>query len=594
MWCTTDVEWSTLVVASSQSSAVHRCIRNWMGWLDRNAPSSPGLRNMGTRGIPLSQQLQRFPCSLSKPPEPSALSAGACSSGGIRQCDDHDIPQSSQWVQPDFSDTHKKHFCLVQSSQNFPFCKASQWGAQPKSGFFIASFVQAWVAAESHSLQAHRQSFWTTHNQLICHWVHDTTSMLQQHVCGLVHRGGRCFHSQLGWRKQLDQCTVWSSGAHCQENLDRQGHCLSRGPPVERSSLDERPVPVECTSPIPVAPSTRIVSLGSGTPRTPAKPAFGIVCIEDLWKTRLKTLDWADALLSLVKYSLPSTTWSSYSRIISDLARFAAQHEQTLEQVTEPFLAAFVEQITLNSDQPQAKVTQFSAALSCLTCTTSVSFPFSQDMTKLIDSIVKKCTTAPLQCSAILLISLFQQLFSTWSPFLQLLIEMLHLKTVVLLAFSIMLRPSDIAPQSGKKFVQSVVSAQDDGIVLLCFHHIKNDSDRDGFQVILQPAQPVWMCRVDALLSYLSHTRIQAAKTDGVFLTLKPPYCLLCADAVWGIFNKSIVLAGLGRKEYSAKNFRPTGATMAIQAGMPLDQVHQIGCWKSTDTFKTLCSCTSS
>lgn len=149
-----------------------------------------------------------------------------------------------------------------------------------------------------------------------------------------------------------------------------------------------------------------------------------------------------------------------------------------------------------------------------------------------------------------------------------------------------MLRPSDIAPRTGKKFLRTAVTPQDDGTVVLYFHHIKNDTDRDGFRVVLQPAQPVWMCPVDTLLSYMSRTRLQASKTDGVFLTLKPPYRPLSADAVWEILNKPILLAKLDPKQFSAKNFRPTGATIAIQNGMPANQVQQIGHWKSADTFR--------
>ncbi len=68
-------------------------------------------------------------------------------------------------------------------------------------------------------------------------------------------------------------------------------------------------------------------------------------------------------------------------------------------------------------------------------------------------------------------------------------------------------------------------------------------------------------------------------------MTLVPPFRPLCSASVAGILNWAISLAGLDPTKYSAKNFRPTGATWAIQEGMNSEQVRQLGRWKDPTTF---------
>ena len=52
------------------------------------------------------------------------------------------------------------------------------------------------------------------------------------------------------------------------------------------------------------------------------------------------------------------------------------------------------------------------------------------------------------------------------------------------------------------------------------------------------------------------------------------------------ILNLAIDKAGLKDKGYSAKCFRPTGATQAIDMNMHPDRVRQIGRWKNHEVFE--------
>ena len=80
------------------------------------------------------------------------------------------------------------------------------------------------------------------------------------------------------------------------------------------------------------------------------------------------------------------------------------------------------------------------------------------------------------------------------------------------------------------------------------------------------------------LKHYIERTQDFRPQIQGpVFLTLKSPYRPIKADTVAQILNDAIKRAGLGGQHYSAKDFRPTGATVAIDNGTDPEVAMQIG-----------------
>ena len=69
-----------------------------------------------------------------------------------------------------------------------------------------------------------------------------------------------------------------------------------------------------------------------------------------------------------------------------------------------------------------------------------------------------------------------------------------------------------------------------------------------------------------------------------LFLSLHPPYRAISARSVALILEEAISRAGLGGLGYSAKSFRPTGATHAVRHCDP-DTVMKIGRWKTKSVF---------
>lgn len=71
-----------------------------------------------------------------------------------------------------------------------------------------------------------------------------------------------------------------------------------------------------------------------------------------------------------------------------------------------------------------------------------------------------------------------------------------------------------------------------------------------------------------------------------MFLSLFRPFHALSSVTIANILKYAIQLSGLGGLSYSAKCFRPTGATNAIALGLNPDLARHIGRWKSQEVFE--------
>ena len=157
-----------------------------------------------------------------------------------------------------------------------------------------------------------------------------------------------------------------------------------------------------------------------------------------------------------------------------------------------------------------------------------------------------------------------------------------------------MLCPLNIAPNGSYlnpvySTVESMVFSEDQvQFSGLLFHGIKNDYQRDGFAVTIPSASDHKLDPVSALSEYMCHTKLIRNALPGrpVFITLRKPYHALGAKSISGILQDSIHTAGLSGQGYTAKCFRPTGATRAIDINVHPDKARHIGRWASQEVFE--------
>ena len=94
---------------------------------------------------------------------------------------------------------------------------------------------------------------------------------------------------------------------------------------------------------------------------------------------------------------------------------------------------------------------------------------------------------------------------------------------------------------------------------------------------------------VRALAAHLERSQNINANSDRpVFSPLNYPFSSLSASSIANILNKVIELAGLRGLGFSAKSFRPTGPTAAIDNGMDPDRIQVTGRWKSQECSENL------
>jgi hypothetical protein len=138
------------------------------------------------------------------------------------------------------------------------------------------------------------------------------------------------------------------------------------------------------------------------------------------------------------------------------------------------------------------------------------------------------------------------------------------------------------------EFSEGQVKFHDNGYLTVVFHGIKNDYKRDGFEVSIPPAEDPDLDPVSALCVYMQCTRLiwQSIPGKPVFLSLRRPFHGISANSISGILHAAIKEAGLANKGYTAKCFRPTGATCAIDADIHPDKARHVGRWASQEVFE--------
>ena len=169
----------------------------------------------------------------------------------------------------------------------------------------------------------------------------------------------------------------------------------------------------------------------------------------------------------------------------------------------------------------------------------------------------------------------FSNMFMKWQDNENLPTEALRLKVVTLTG---MLRPSDMAPQAvtiskgvkkNMQFSVNQIQFLENGDMKLKLFAIKNDYARDGFEISIVGSSVEKLCPVRALKCYVDRNGVGNQDSSRPVLTpLNFPLSALSAALIANILCKAITWAGLDGQGYTAKSFRPTGATVAIQNGM--------------------------
>ena len=276
---------------------------------------------------------------------------------------------------------------------------------------------------------------------------------------------------------------------------------------------------------------------GASANRAAPKSEVDAIRLENLWRDQLDARGWSRAASNCLRLSLASSTLSNYDRYIRDLFVFCDARGLPFPPRDTAAMADFFMHRCCSSARPHSTVHCVSAAVSALYEALGMDNPARDPfIVRLLQSIVKSGTRAPLAKSTVMDVSAFSRLFRSWPANEDLTIKQLRCKTIALLALALMLRPSDIAPlarryDAGTDIVSDFVMSTDqfqfteDGAVKVTFLGVKNDTQRTGFQVTLPPSTDPKLDPVGALRTYLSLTdSVRCRITKPAFLTLVRPF----------------------------------------------------------------------
>ena len=219
-----------------------------------------------------------------------------------------------------------------------------------------------------------------------------------------------------------------------------------------------------------------------------------------------------------------------------------------------------------------------------------------RSVTLLTTALVKSGSSQPMKPSSVMPTDKFKDLFEQLGNNCDLSIKDLRMKVITLLSLYLMLRPSDIAPHAIKYvqgqctnivFATNQLQFDEDGSLVVTFFGIKNDTSRSGFRVILQKHSNPNLDGVTALKCYIERTNTFRSKSlnHGVFINLRAPYGPLTSSSIARVLEDAIKMAGLSGLGFTAKSFRPTGATRAVDGQIDPHVVMSIGRWKTADVF---------
>lgn len=234
------------------------------------------------------------------------------------------------------------------------------------------------------------------------------------------------------------------------------------------------------------------------------------------------------------------------------------------------------------SDRPESLLRTICAALKHFFLAKFNQDIIDSEILRLIQGLIRSETVRPRERTKVMPIEPFIRLFTQWNDNHLLPIANLRQKAITLLALTALCRPSDIAPQT--IFRRSQITQNPDSSLTLRFFGIKNDRQRQGFEFRLHRADNKKVDPVECLLTYLEKTSRFTTNEGPVFITLKHPFRQVDSSTVSRILNESIKQAGLP-SHFTAKCFRPTGATTAMYSGADAREVRQLGRWKSEDVF---------
>lgn len=457
------------------------------------------------------------------------------------------------------------------------------------------------VEVASATLRSYQRNMGSSHYRPLCMHGNNTTPKVQQQVPRPSDRRDRRSESaELGSGEQLCESPIQTDRKGAGRHHRAASYSNTDSPTLAKQTL----VPEARGSLYRPADTYTHQAVGHDTDgksgRATQKQTLEAVRLEDLWQTHLSGLGWSEAAITRYLLHWSKATLDLYNRLLTKFKVFCQDTQCAFPPTDSSDIAEYMCSVAASSDRPRSQLVSTSAAIGWLYKALGIKNPMHEDNVQtLISGLVKSSTTAPRAKTAIMPVQPFYQLFKSWPDNTHLSVADIRLKAICLLGLAFMLRPSDVALHgqvidtesnevTNMVFKESQVSFNEDSSLTMVFHGIKNDGDRSGFPVTISAAADTKIDPVAALSEYMTVTAETRRLTidHPVFLSLTNPPKALSSRRIAKVLCDSIDLAGLGGKGFTAKSFRPTGASKAVNMGCDPNIARAIGRWKTQEVFE--------
>ena len=307
--------------------------------------------------------------------------------------------------------------------------------------------------------------------------------------------------------------------------------------------------------------------------------------MEDLWREH--AYDWDLETRTLLEHALRPSTLKSYDSVLVRFKSFCEKCNYPYFPTTTAAVAHFLNYISQHVERPGPILISASAAIAGMYKGSNHADPTKNQLLAMLkQAIINTGTKRPRKNTPTFPVEKLTNYIVTLGDNNIMNIKDLRAKAISLLALVGLFRPSDLA-----LLTQGQITFTDTSLSLANFGG-KTDKNKEGIPTTITAATSPALCPVRTLRAYINKTADIRAKIDGspIFIYLDKSVksrsdgvAALSAERVAKIMTMTLVAAGI--EETTARSFRKTGASTAINKGVDPDLVMKLGRWKSPEVF---------
>ena len=373
-----------------------------------------------------------------------------CVSSGVeRQRDFCSVCEQVRRYQQMYVRINDNYFCHNTGAGNNLKCKIFGGKIEFVCRQIVKDPVSIRMAAASKDVSSIGPDVGATYSGPFCLGNDLSGAKIQFSVSGSKHGGSGCPQSRMEGRKQFCKSALLDvrksdqqsdSGWHRGNN-----HCAE----MACTDLVFKVKKVECGSTNKITKFSQNNAAQNWNSRTFEKQVLDDISLESVWTKKLIHQKWSKIAIEKFLHAWSQSMWYSYNKHFKNFVQYLTKNDISLAAISPQVIVDYMVYVADGSNRPKAVLTSASAALSMyFKAMDTVELVNNKDLVYLMDGLIKSGMIEPMKRMKVMPVQPFLQMFRSWGENAMLSVWSLRLKAITLLALTVMLQPSDIAPRS--------------------------------------------------------------------------------------------------------------------------------------------------